>query len=457
MKKQVIVVPEDSSYLKHSKENGRNRFISQGAASEASSSLSASFIVAFAKDIGANALHIGYLSAFSGLLSPFGNLWGSKLMEKLSRKSIHVRFTLVQAFLWLPVLALIFFFWKDIGQAYLPLALIVFYSIFILVSGVKDPPTFSWLGDLVPENERGKYFARRNKLIGFVGLVFFLLGGLVLDLLETRGLILIGYTVLFSIAIALRFYSAHQVSKIFSPKFTLKRGYYFSFWSFIKRYDNFTRFSMFNAIFSFAIMVASPFFAYYMLNDLGFNKLTFTIVSLSSTAFSLVLMPLAGKFSDRYGNLKLLYIAGFAFPITPLLWIFITDPLWLTIVPGFVSGLANAALAISATNYTYDSVSPQKRALCVSYFGLLAGIGTFAGSLVGGYMIQYLQISFMNTTLFVFAVAAVLRGLTALYFLPQLKEVRRVVPLRGLTLDVAHPFKALHSDVVWFKKFFYSK
>lgn len=452
-----IVVPQDSSYIMHSKDHAMHRFVSQGAMSEASTSLSGSFIVAFAKDIGSNALHVGFLSAFSGLLAPFGNLHGSKLMEHWSRRTIHMRFTILMALTWLPALLMIFFFWKDIGRPYLPYALILFYSIFIYLSGVKDPPTFSWLGDLVPENMRGKYFAQRSRLIGLVGLVVFLAGGFVLDIFQTKGYVLVGYTVLFSIAIILRFYSARQINHIFSPKFSLKKGYYFSFWSFVRRYDNFGKFSMFHAVFHFAIMVASPFFAYYMLNDLGFGKLTFTIVSLSTTAFSLLLIPLAGKFSDKYGNLKLLYIAGITFPLTPLVWMVFKDPIILTIVPGFISGLANAALGIAVTNYTYDSVSQQKRALCISYFNLMTGVGIFFGSILGGLMIEYIKISFMNTTLFVFGIAVLLRAGAALYFLPQLQEVRKVNRINGLSFDVFHPFKAIHSDVVWFKKFYYGK
>lgn len=443
----------DSDYVSYSKERARRQFIRQGASSEISSSLSASFIVPFAKDIGANALHIGLLSAFSGLLGPLGNLRGSSLMERYSRKTIHLNYTFWQVLLWLPMFALVFLFWRGIGTTYLPYALTLFYTLFTYVSIVKDPATFSWLGDIVSEDERGSYFSRRGKYIGWIGLAVFLLGGYILDVFETRGAVLLGYTVLFSAAVVFRFISAFQVRRIFSPHFKLTKGYYFSFWDFLKRYDNYGKFVMFQAVFNFAIMVASPFFAYYMLNDLGFNKLIFTIVSLSSTVFSLILMPLAGKFSDKYGNLKLLYIAGITFPMTPFIWIFLRDPWMLAIIPGFVSGVANAAFSIGVTNYTYDSTGVQKRGLCVAYAGVLNGFGIFAGSLLGGLLIQYLSISFMNTTLFVFALAAVLRVAAAVLFLPQLTEVRKTERLKGLSIDLHHPFKSFHSDVVWFKNF----
>jgi MFS family permease len=261
------------------------------------------------------------------------------------------------------------------------------------------------------------------------------------------------YSLIFLFAVSLRIYSVYQVKHIFSPRFKLTKDYYFSFWSFIKRYDNFGKFAVFQATFNFAVMVASPFFAVYMLDDLHFNLFTFTIVSLSSTVFYLLLTSFAGRFSDKYGNLKLLYIAAFAFPITPLFWLFLKDPILLILLPGFTAGLGNAALSIGTTNFTYDAVSPQKRGICVAYMGVLSGIGIFFGSILGGLMIQYLSISFMNTTLFVFALAAVLRSAVLIFFLPQIKEEYGKNPkLRGLSWDVSHPFKTVHSDIIWFKK-----
>lgn len=442
-----------SEYVRKSEDKAERKFVSQGAVSEASTNLSSSFIVPFAQALGANAAHIGFLSAFSGIVSPLGNLWGSKLMERRSRKRIHIVYTIFQAIIWLPIILLAYMFFKSVGVPYLPYLLILFYSLFIFISAVKDPASFSWIGDIVPENERGKYFALRNKVIGWTGVAIFLIGGLILYYFEKKPYVLGIYSAIFLLSIVLRFYSVYQVRHIFSPSFKLKKDYYFSFWSFIKRYDNFGKFTVFNALFNFAVMVASPFFAVYMLNDLHFNLLTFTIVSLSSTVFYLLLTPLAGKFSDRYGNLKLLYIAGFAFPITPILWLFLTNPIWLTLLPGFTAGLGNAALSIGTTNFTYDSVSPQKRGICLAYFGVLNGIGVFLGSILGGLMIQYLSVSFMNTTLFVFALAAVLRFAVVIFFLPSLVEYKKSDRIRGLAWDVYHPFKTAHSDVVWFKKF----
>lgn len=445
----------DSAYVGHSKEHARKRFISQGALSEISATLGSGFIVPFAKEITRNtASLVGVLSAFSGLLSPLGNLWGNKLMERYSRRTIHLRYTLLQALVFLPIIAIPFLFWNNIATTSIPLLLVIFYSLFVFFSGVKDPSSFSWLGDLVPENERGKYFARRNRIIGLWGLSVFLVAGIALRYFESRNLVLASITVLFVFSLILRVVSYFQVKHIFSPHFKLAKSSYFSFWSFLRRYDNFGKFAMFQAVFSFSIMFASPFFSVYMLEDLHFNLLTFTIVSLSSTAFYLLFTPLAGKFSDKYGNVRLLWIAGFTFPLSPLFWLFLKNPLWLILIPNLMAGIANAALTIGTTNFTYDAVTPQKRGLCVSYLNLLSGIGIFLGSIAGGLMINYAPLTFHgSTTLFVFAAAVVLRFATSLIFLPQISEARKAIKIKGLSWDVLHPFRTVRSDVVWFRKF----
>ncbi len=456
-KKEEIVIKE-SDYLIHSKEKALKASITEGSLQSVAASMSSNFITPFALAIGANNFHIGLMSSLSGLSEPIGELRGSRLIEKHSRKKLIMKSRMLAILLYIPIIFLGYLFWKGLFIKYLPWALILIWAIVMgYVFGIANVSWLSWMGDIVPADGRGKYFAKRNRIIGFLGLVSFLTAGFLLDLFKTRGYVLLGFTVLFAGAFIFRYIAKQLVGRIFNPVFRVRKGYYFSFKEFVKRYDNFGKFAFYQAFFFMAINIASPFFAVYMLQDLKFNYLTFTVVSMSSTIFYLIFSPLAGKFSDKYGNLKLMYFAAFLFPIVPLLWIFLESPLSLIFLPGLISGMANASFVIGTTDFTYDCVSPQKRGLCFAYSALLVGFGILIGSFVGGALIQYLPISFISPLFFVFMVSCAMMVIVSIFFLPQLKEWRKTDKMKGFSVDFMHPFKMIHADIIWAKNFIHQK
>lgn len=456
-KKEEIVIKENP-YVVHSKERALKLSVAEGSAQAVSNNLGGTFITPFALAIGGNSFHVGMLSSAAGLFSPIGQLKGSDLMEKYSRKKILLKTKIFINLCYLGIISLVYLYMNGLIVNYLPYALVVLWGILVnYFFGIGYVSWFSWMGDLVPSGKKGEYFAKRNKVVGFVGLVTFIVGAFLLDVFKTRGYVLLGFTILFGTAVLFRIISRGFMKRIFNPDFRVGKGYYFSFRDFIKRYDNFGKFSFYQAFFFFAIMISSPFFAVYMLENLNFNYVTYTVISMSSVLFYLLLSPLAGKFSDRYGNVKLLYVSGILFPFVPLLWIFFKTPLLLFLIPGFVSGIANAAFTIGTTNFYYDSVAPQKRGLCVAYTSLLIGIGTVFGSLIGGYLIQYVSFSFISSIFFVFILSSLLMVFASLFFLPQIKEERSTQKMRGFKVDFHHPLRMVNSDVVWFKNFIHGR
>ena len=104
------------------------------------------------------------------------------------------------------------------------------------------PAWFSWMGDLVPERDRGRYFGIRDRAINSVGIIAVLVGAFVLDILKTRGFALLGFAILFGLAFLFRFISYFYLRKQYSPRFRVKKSSYFSVWSFIKTFDNYGKF-----------------------------------------------------------------------------------------------------------------------------------------------------------------------------------------------------------------------
>jgi MFS family permease len=428
------------------KEKALNVSIEEGTAANISTNVGDSYVIPFALALNASSTQVGILSSFSTFLYQLSQLFGPKMMERYSRKKIVLYFVFLQALTWLFVAGIAIAVWKNLFASVSIWLLIGFYSILMAFGGISQPAWFSWMGDLVQKEKRGAYFGKRNRIISSVGIIAALLAAFFLDYFKTKGYVLLAFSILFALAFLFKFVSYLLLHKQYSPQFKQKKRDYFSFFSFIKKFDNFGKFAVYQGFFNFAIMIASPFFTVYMLRELGFSYTIFITTLVSYTIFYLVALPLAGKFSDKYGNRMLTIVTNFFFVLTPLFYIVFKSPLWIIIVPQLTAGIANAASVISFSNFIYDSVSPKHRALCSAYANVLIGIGVLFGALVGGLIIDYFHPLTMNPYIFVFIVAIILRFLVAVIFLPEIKEVRRVSYLPSRYTFFMIPMNFLHTE-----------
>ncbi|MFA5020115.1 MAG: MFS transporter [Candidatus Pacearchaeota archaeon] len=435
----VMVIKKEEMSFDINKEKKKALKISiwEGSGCSVMNGAGGSFITPFALAIKSSNFQIGFLSSFVGLIGPLAQWGSSHLMEKYDRKKIVVYTVLIQSLLWLPIMFLGLMFFFNIWKTLLPIFLIIFYSLHIGIGAIAGPPWFSWMGDLVPNKERGRYFGKRNEITQTVLIVSMLVFGFVLDLFKTKGLILTGFTLLFSVSMFSRLYSSYLFTKQYNPKFKLKRGYYFSFFDFIKHSlgTNFGRFTLFMGLLHLAVYIASPFFAVYMLDELKLSYTWFTILTISQTVFSIVFMPFWGKFTDRYGNRLAILICCLMIPLVPILWMFSANKLYLLIVPQLIGGICWGGFGLATVNFIYDSAKPEHRALCSTYYNVLVGIGVFIGGIFGGVIAKYTPLDFVakilpgrfaSIFLFLFLVSAVTRLIVVLIFLPQITEVRSV-------------------------------
>ena len=402
--------------------------IKEGSATAFMSSAGETYIVPYALALNANNLQIGFLTSFVNLFGSSSQVLGSKLSYKYQRKKIILFSVLLQSLMWLVILGLGILVWKEIINGYAASILVVLYCVYAIIGNISGPSWFSLMGELVPSRHRGEYFSRRNKIISLITLIATLISAIFLDYMKGMGLVIAGFAGLFLIAFLGRFVSFLFFTKHYYPKNKAKKDSYFSFLQFIKRApgNNFGKFVIFVGLINLATNLAAPFFAVYMLNELHYSYVWFTLVNLSSTIFTIWSIPLWGKIGDRFGNKKLLEIGGLLIPFAPLLWIFSGNPIYLILTAQLVAGVGWSAFNLASSNFIYDSVTPQRRGICVAYFNMINGIGVFAGAMLGGLFAQYVSVSFMNTFLLIFLISAVLRGIVVLIFTPRIKEVRQI-------------------------------
>lgn len=449
---------------KEEKEKTMKLSVREGSSASVMTGLGDYFIVPFAtKVLNASSFQIGALSGLSSFLPPLFQIMGSKLIERHSRKKIIITFVTLQALMWIPILLLSLLLWKNLFVAYLPTILIIFYTIYAIFGAIAGPAWFSLMGDIVPDDKRGKYFGNRHKITNTVLIISTILGGFLLDYFTTRGLILIGFSIFFFLACVFRLISAGLFNKHYEPKLKLEKDYYFTLLQFIKKAPstNFGKFVIFVSLFYIGVMVGGPFISVYMLKSLNLSFTTYMIINMSASVATLLFMPIWGRFADKYGNRQLLKIGSFLVGIMPVLWIFSGNPIYLIFVPQLVSGVGWAAFNLGASNFIYDSVSQSKRALCVTYYNILVGVGILLGSFAGGLLAKYISLGFINTFFILFLISGILRLGSAWIMLKRIEEIRgvkkvskhfirylkEIAPISGLVSEIFGDVKLMEREI----------
>lgn len=418
------------------KEETKKISVKEGIAAGIMDGAGVKYITPYALAIGASNAQIGFLTSIPTLLGNFSQLFTYKAIEKYSRKKVIALGVFLQALMWLPILFVGYlYFYGGINHGFSATLMILFYTLFTLFGSFISPAWNSLMKDDV-EKDRGNYFGNRSRIIEFIGLIVMLICGLLLNFFSDINLFL-GFCVLFGIAFFARIISAHLLNKHYEPKLKLEKGYYFTLTQFIKRIpkSNFGKFTVGVALIHFATYIASPFFAVYVLKELSVNYAVWTLIVVFNILGLLIFVPFWGRFSDNYGNLKVLKWTGLLIPIVPLLWFltffvvkinFASAIIYLLIVELF-SGFVWAGFNLCARNFIYDAVTRQKLALCISYYNVLSGIGVFVGATLGG-LIASMNFNFfgIGPILFIFLLSALIRFLSYFVLMPKIKEVRGV-------------------------------
>lgn len=433
-KRKRIKKKEIISRVDRLKEGARIYSIKEGIFSAGKESFGSSYLSPFAIAVNASNSMVALLTSLTGLLGPLSQIYSSKIMEKFSRKKIILKAVFFESLVWLPLIIIAFLFYKGIIINFLPLLFFLFFAIYIFITNIVIPPWFSWMGDIVDEKFRGEWFSKRRLIMGFVTGVVSIISALFLDYSKKNNLIMIGFIVLFSLALVCKLMAWKTLKKQYEPKLKLERGYYFSFLDFIKKIPetNFGKFSAFRALFSLANSISSPLLVVYLLRNLEFTYLIYIIITLSGQGASVLFLGLWGKFADKYGNYKVLCLSCILLPIIPILWILNTNPIYLILVPSLISGTAWIGFHLSESNFIYDNVTSQKRGLAVSYYNILNGIGIFLGAGLGALLIKFLSIEIVSPIILIFFIGSLARMVVVFFMLTGLKEVRKTKKFRGI-------------------------
>ena len=423
----------ESNKSKELRHRARRKSIEEGIFTSARSSFGENYISPFAIAINSSNSLVALLSSVSGIIGPLTQTFSSKLMEKYPRKKIVIKSVFFECLTWLLFVLVAFLFYKGIFVMALPLMLLLFFSIHTIFTNSPSPAWFSWHGDLVDEEFRGRWFSKRGLIMGFVTIVFTIAAALFLDYTKRNGLVMIGFIFLFIMAFAARTISLRIFKRMYEPKIKLKIRDYFSFHDFLTKAptNNFGRFAIFTGFLDFATYISLPFVTVYLLRYLDFSYITYMMVMLLGHLLSLFFLGLWGKIADRYGNYVVLHITSAMITLIPILWVLNPSPLYLAFVPSLVSGISRTGFELARKDFIYDNVRKEKRGFAVSYYGLVSGIGVFFGAGLGALLIKFLDTSFVEPIILIFFISGLLRMLVVFFGIKKIKEMKKAKRFRG--------------------------
>lgn len=398
-----------------------------------------SYLSAFGIFLGGSPFQVGVLSTLPSLIGAVFQPLGMKLAERVaSRRNLIANLIRVQGALWVPIAALPFLMERGSGAVTSLLALVVLYHLTI---GALAPLWNSLVGDILPPATRGSFFGYRNRWIAVASFVGVITAGSCVHQGKLGGFEALAFTAIFVIAAVTRFSSARFVEGVSDPTLTVPDDLKFTFWQFVRRTrrSNFVKFVLFVSCMNFSASVSGPYFAVYMLRDLHLSYLEYTGIICMAVVAQFVVMRSWGILSDHFGNRRILSLCAWFVAFNPLFWLVSSNYLFI-LAAQFYSGFFWSGFNLAAANFVFDAVSPEKRARCIAYQGIINGVLVFLGALVGGVMCTHVNPHWgmwlgiwTPPSVFagVFLASGVLRLTTVLTLLGRFKEVRPVVGIKG--------------------------
>ena len=359
-------------------------------ASEAMGTLTTGvFLVGFAVALGANNFAIGVLAAvpfFVQLLQVPAVL----LVERWRvRRDICVFSTAVgRAFLVGAAAAPL------IGGSLAVVALIASLAIYQGMAAIAGCAWNSWMRDLVPSAQYGRFFGRRTAVTTALSVVVALGGGVLIDLWKdyVPEYAVFGYSLLFLVSTIVGYIGVYLLritpDKPMAP--AEKAGPALALLVAPLREANFRRLIIFLASWNFAANLAAPFFTVYMLKSLDYPMITILALTTASQLSNIAALGLWGALIDRFSNKSVLEIAAPLFLACTLAWTLTGVPwvkpftLYLLAVIHVLMGVATAGVGLASGNIAMK-LSPAGQATAyLAANAVISAAAAAAAPILGG-------------------------------------------------------------------------
>lgn len=380
----------------------------------------------YLRELGASNFQIGLLGAlppFCGVLQILGAL---TVVHLNRRRPFWVLTALAHRVLWVGVVVLPYIL--GVGSSAVVLWVLAFIGLSQVLAAISTPAWFSWMGDLIAERERGRFFGRRQVFVNGAALLAQPAVGWTLDHFGGTHW-LTGFTIVLSIAVVAGCSDIVIHSFIPEPPFVrpdrklrllqLLRAPFAN--------PDFRRFIIPAAFFNFTMALTAPFIPIWYREILKMDYKYMAVL----TSISLLVTVLSSRFwgylSDLFGHRPTLILSAWIWMIFPTAYLFTTVGNYPYILPilWVLNGVYVSGWGLGLTNIMLGLSPRENRDVYVGVFWAILGVVGGCGSLLGGALLQtvrtpWLPGSWMTGFQNLFLVGALL-GLISMFLLHRIR------------------------------------
>lgn len=316
--------------------------------------------------------------------SPFA-AWLTALLGR--RKAFTVATAALGRLLWLLAALL-----PQLGvpHALQPTFLVALVLVSSLFQASSSTLWATWMDEVVPAGQRGRYFGRRAGVVGLAGMVANLSAGWMLDRVASPlGFQVVLLAGVFCAALGVLLLMFHREPLCKPQKTSLKETLVLPW-----RDPNFRRFLVFALYWQGAVFIGAPFVFPYFISSLKLSFIDMALWSALAATCALLTTSQWGRIADQVGNKGVLTIGTImAGTLLPACWILagLTGNLGFIWLSAVFDALAWGAIGPALFNLALASAPKENRLAFIAMYSLGTGLSGFLGGLLSGPLLELLS------------------------------------------------------------------
>lgn len=342
------------------------------------------FTGAYAVKLGASSSDMGWFQSSANISNNVMQIFWGMLSDKVKRRIPFIIIgSLIVAMLWIPMM-----FVATATQ------LIILLAVQALLGSMVTPAWTALIGDIVPSLKLGRVNANINLWATIGSLVATLISGVIMVNMGIQPHEI--FFIPLIMASACGIISSVAITSIKEGrngvKINLKENLVydvFKVFAHARKSPDFIRYCYVEGTFQFFMSICWPLIAITQIKVLNASMLDIAIFTVVHAIMTIIFQGWAGRLADKVGRKPLIIFFRFSLLTVPLAYAFSPNMNTLIAIGAFW-GISNAFGHASMTAYLLDTAPEEHRGSFAATFNFVVGITTFFGSLIGGYLSDYM-------------------------------------------------------------------